>query len=386
MQITQINVGMNYTNPEFLPKLAEWHVYGNEQQGRFLTKYPEELNPTFYGTEVTLDVQNNIFKRQLGKKSYELKDHLGNVRVTHSDIKMPTGTPAQPFRVDLLSKSEYYPYGMKIDDLSYQTANSRFSYNSQEKDVELNKNMLSAEFWEYDARSARRWNQDPKPFANFSNYSTFQNNPIKFSDPLGDIVEVEGELTGDIQGPQTEFATIQRDNLNTLQKDAKGKIIYDELHASNTVYSVTSEVSLTGAAAVSGLKMLAGNLSNSKSDFPVFGHEMFHWYQQENGQGNISIETEVEAYLFTYHLTKSIYNANIKTADINSNCGSEFKTSFLKTYNDSEFDLSNFHETVDLFQSGSIWNQDGIYNNFVSDKNFKPVLYKLYPLSQGGTK
>jgi hypothetical protein len=44
---------MSYSNPEFLPKLAEWHVYGNEQQGRFLTKYPEELNPTYYGTEVT---------------------------------------------------------------------------------------------------------------------------------------------------------------------------------------------------------------------------------------------------------------------------------------------------------------------------------------------
>ena len=35
---------------------------------------------------------NSIFSCQLGKKAYELKDHLGNIRVTHSDIKMPTDT------------------------------------------------------------------------------------------------------------------------------------------------------------------------------------------------------------------------------------------------------------------------------------------------------
>ena len=115
----KINNIIKNQNPEFLPKLAEWHVYGNEQQGRFLTKYPE-FTPTYYGVDLTENIKNDIFSRQLGKKAYELKDHLGNVRVTHSDIKMPTGTPAQPFRVDLLSKSEYYPYGMKINDLSYK--------------------------------------------------------------------------------------------------------------------------------------------------------------------------------------------------------------------------------------------------------------------------
>lgn len=54
------------------------------------------------------DIQNEIFARNLGRKSYELKDHLGNVRVTHSDIKMPTGTPAQPFEVDLYYKNRVF--------------------------------------------------------------------------------------------------------------------------------------------------------------------------------------------------------------------------------------------------------------------------------------
>ena len=165
-------------------------MYGNEQQGRFLTKYPE-IEPTYYGTGITEDIRNGIFSRQLGNKSYELKDHLGNVRVTFSDIKLPTiGELPMRYKVDLLSKSEYYPYGMVIDELGYSAvgASTRYSYNSQEKDVELNNNMLSAEFWEYDARSARRWNNDPRPVTAISPYATFQGNPILFSDPMGDSI------------------------------------------------------------------------------------------------------------------------------------------------------------------------------------------------------
>lgn len=38
----------------------------------------------------------------------------------------------------------------------------------------------------YDTRLARRWNQDPKPNPSISNYATFANNPIRYTDPLGD--------------------------------------------------------------------------------------------------------------------------------------------------------------------------------------------------------
>ena len=179
---------VTYTSPEMLPKLAEWHVYGNEQQGRFLTKFPE-VEPTYYGVDVTEDIRNNIFSRQLGKKAYELKDHLGNVRTTFSDIKMPKVPFNGTYEVDLLSKSEYYPYGMKINDLSYSPTGARYGYNSQEQSTELNLdgNHTTAEFWEYDTRSARRWNLDPVDQISKSNYATFANNSIMFSDPFGDI-------------------------------------------------------------------------------------------------------------------------------------------------------------------------------------------------------
>jgi len=55
----------------------------------------------------------------------------------------------------------------------------------------------TAEFWQYDSRLARRWNQDPKPNTSISNYATFANNPIIFNDPLGDTIVISLHYTGD---------------------------------------------------------------------------------------------------------------------------------------------------------------------------------------------
>lgn len=34
------------SDPSIMPRLAEWHVYGNEQQGKFATRYPDK--ETYY--------------------------------------------------------------------------------------------------------------------------------------------------------------------------------------------------------------------------------------------------------------------------------------------------------------------------------------------------
>ena len=66
----------------------------------------------------------------------------------------------------------------------------RYGFNSQENDDEAKGygNVMGAEFWEYDTRIGRRWNIDPKPMTGVSPYSAFNNNPILFSDPLGDTL------------------------------------------------------------------------------------------------------------------------------------------------------------------------------------------------------
>ncbi len=66
-----------------------------------------------------------------------------------------------------------------------------YSFNGQEKDDEIAGagNINTAMFWEYDTRLGRRWNLDPKPDPSISSYASFANNPIWYTDILGDVVD-----------------------------------------------------------------------------------------------------------------------------------------------------------------------------------------------------
>ena len=65
---------------------------------------------------------------------------------------------------------------------------SPFGFNGQMKLNEIAGvgNHNTALFWEYDTRTARRWNLDPVDQISISNYSVDKLNPIHFGDPLGD--------------------------------------------------------------------------------------------------------------------------------------------------------------------------------------------------------
>lgn len=74
----------------------------------------------------------------------------------------------------------------------------RYSINGQEKERELNENVTTALYWEYDSRIVRRWNTDPvlKPWE--SPYSCFSNSPIVRVDPNGDddYFDAKGKYLG----------------------------------------------------------------------------------------------------------------------------------------------------------------------------------------------
>ena len=94
-----------------------------------------------------------------------------------------------------LKNSPYsYPFGSLKPSRNANTSDYRFSFNGQEGTDELSGvgNHTTATFWEYDTRLGRRWNQDPKPNPSISNYATFANNPILFTDVLGDTIKNEG--------------------------------------------------------------------------------------------------------------------------------------------------------------------------------------------------
>jgi hypothetical protein len=102
------------------------------------------------------------------------------------------------FTVLPLSKFGYHPGGMMMPGRKYQAGTGlkyRFSINGQEKESDLNENITTALFWEYDSRIGRRWNVDPVLNVSISPYVCFDNNPIWFTDVLGNQAKGPGPKT-----------------------------------------------------------------------------------------------------------------------------------------------------------------------------------------------
>jgi hypothetical protein len=73
-----------------------------------------------------------------------------------------------------LSITDYYPGGMPLPGCNFNAGEYRYGFNGQEKVDEIQKYHYTAEFWEYDPRSAKRWNVDPVVKSWESSYATFQ--------------------------------------------------------------------------------------------------------------------------------------------------------------------------------------------------------------------
>ncbi len=67
----------------------------------------------------------------------------------------------------------------------------KYGFNGQEKDDEVAGagSVNTAEYWEYDSRTGRRWNADPVVHPWESPYACFADNPIFYSDVNGDEAE-----------------------------------------------------------------------------------------------------------------------------------------------------------------------------------------------------
>jgi hypothetical protein len=166
------------------------HIYGSSRIGI------EQRNIT-YSTSPFAWLESEQH-RDAGTKRYELTDHLGNVRVTISDLLVPR--PASSFGyatqdAEVIDRRDYYPFGMEMPGRRWRAATEaagRFGYNAQERDDEVagEGNHYTAMFWEYDSRVARRWNLDPKQVVGLSQYSVFELNPITNVDVHGDSIDL----------------------------------------------------------------------------------------------------------------------------------------------------------------------------------------------------
>jgi RHS repeat-associated protein len=183
-------------------------LYGSERVGSFndtTTLLEREVEASISGGEVTTsnpsvtyeaNLNPNRYRHEIGRRQYEIKNHLGNVLATVSDARIPhdAGTDGNiDFYTPVVkSAQDYYPFGMQMPGRKIKPNSYKFGYQGYEKDnnVAGQGNSYDTKFRQYDARLGRWWSLDPKAskYPAFSDYAANANNPIVVIDEDGDAV------------------------------------------------------------------------------------------------------------------------------------------------------------------------------------------------------
>jgi RHS repeat-associated protein len=158
---------------------------------------------------------------------YQLKDHLGNVRVTFTD-KDKNGIP------EVQSENHYYPFGMPIGALTYMTGvpanptfkdfGNEFFYNGKEAVDNFGLGWLDYGWRQFDPIICRWWSVDPlaEKYRRWSPYNYCVNNPLRFIDPDGMTIVVTVQETDQERKPELETKYKQ-----TVSDAFKGKVSAD---------------------------------------------------------------------------------------------------------------------------------------------------------------
>lgn len=121
---------------------------------------------------------------------YTIKDHLGNARVSFCDLDNNGSINAT---TEILQTQDYYPFGLQHAPLSAITGvQNKYQYNGIEFADELNLNWFDAKYRDLDPTIGRWTTMDPEieEFYDLSAYNSMGNNPIKNTDPEGDLWDV----------------------------------------------------------------------------------------------------------------------------------------------------------------------------------------------------
>ncbi len=162
---------------------------------------------------------------------YDLKDHLGDVRVTFDQYNNA---------VRVLQEDEYYAFGLRKSDYDY-TNNNRHLYNGKELQVDL------ANQYDYGARFydpvVARWNvidRFAEKYTRWSPYNYGGNNPISNIDMNGDSIRTAGNANATAAYKQSMEAGMG--NIATMNQDSKGNWTMSSL-------TEDQQMSMTGAQA-----------------------------------------------------------------------------------------------------------------------------------------
>ncbi|AFC23399.1 RHS repeat domain-containing protein [Saprospira grandis] len=183
--------------------LEELHLYGSACLGilkkALALRYRDESGTANWSIRTlakTALAQSSYQQLELGRRRYELSNHLGNVLATVSDKSLgqdssQTGQ-ADYYLAQVFSASLYYPFGWEMPGRKFVSGEGyRFGFNGKEGNPEIADGNLDFGARNYDGRIGRWWSVDPlqSKYPGMSPYNGIGNNPIIYVDPDGkDIV------------------------------------------------------------------------------------------------------------------------------------------------------------------------------------------------------
>ena len=185
---------------------------------------------------------NDSLQLSLGRKRYEISNHLGNVMATISDRKqavdLDSSVEADYYEPVVLSATDYYPFGMDMPGRTYQTGAYRFGFNSKERDQngewgELNH--YDYGFRIYNPGIGRFLSVDPltREYAMLTPYQFAANRPIVAIDLDGlepyDVPTDGGEIVkSSVSNDKVPLVTAARiENSKFKEGQKRTKIEYD---------------------------------------------------------------------------------------------------------------------------------------------------------------
>jgi RHS repeat-associated protein len=140
-------------------KWTEQHLYGSSRLGMW--------QPNIEVTSSWAAPGDGSSQVNIGERVYELSNHLGNVLATISDVRTgiaaASGTTIDHYEANVLTASDYYPFGMQMPGRIFNSGNYRFGFNGKEMDNEVkgSGNQYDYGFRIYDPRLGRFLSVDP---------------------------------------------------------------------------------------------------------------------------------------------------------------------------------------------------------------------------------
>jgi RHS repeat-associated protein len=202
--------------------LTEQHIYGSPRLG------VDRRNVDMIAASTPSD--NATFAVKRGEKHYELSNHLGNVLATVSDKKIAvmSGANLSYYRADVVSYSDYYPFGAPMTERTAVVTPSdvRYGFNGKEMDNESFQGAYDFGARMYDARLGRWMSVDPlsSKYAYLSPYNFVGNMPLIAIDPDGkDIIILLDKQAANGAGHQAILIGSDEKGWTYISKDGAEK-------------------------------------------------------------------------------------------------------------------------------------------------------------------